>query len=122
MPDPYPYPTVRHLSEYPYTVGRVLPGHQFNESSPAAQAVRATTLHSIISFVKTGKLSAEGLCIESGTRSCGEGEWVQSAASRLEFWCKLSAAYDFPSCGASPTPRESACHQLNTRRGTARTV
>jgi Carboxylesterase family len=122
----YPDPlAVSHLSEYPYTVGRVyrVGVHKFDESPPSASLVRALTLDSIVSFIKTGEPSAswprlnfpetsptsctkamesyraamisnEGLCVESGVRSCGEVEWMQSVASRLDFWDKLSASHD----------------------------
>jgi len=119
----FPYPAVRHTNDYPYSVGRVFFGNKFNENSTASQAVRATVLNAIISFIKTGeptagwprlnfpkttpasctgamegykaaKISGDGLCVESGVRSCGENGWEQSAASRLDFWDRLSSRHD----------------------------
>lgn len=120
--------------------------HKFDESPPSASLVRVLSLNSIVSFIKTGEPSAswpqlnfpatsppsctnamesyraamisnEGLCIESGVRSCGEVEWMQSVASRLDFWDKLSASYDLRLVHSFPNTQGQCLPSQHTEEG-----
>jgi len=115
---PYIYPAVGHVGELPFTLTTI------DENNSVDRAVRKRMLDAFVKFVKNGeptadwprlnfsatnssakctgamegyraaKITGDGVCIESGVRSCGEEAWEQSAASRLDFWDRLSAAYD----------------------------